>query len=121
MHAGCSEHHLYNVFTNARNDVEFWRGEQSWRSFANLVLFSIGGRYDYAILSILIVLASYSCSSGGLVATTPPPTFTVFAPTATAPAPIITMSLDQSRIALGQFAKLTWSAMGATACTAYGA
>lgn len=54
-----------------------------------------------------VIVALAGCGGGG---STSPST----------PAPIVSLSIDQSKVVLGQSAKLTWSSTNATSCTASG-
>src|ERR1700741_4478960 len=69
--------------------------------------------------ALIAALAACGGGGGGNGPTTPPTTQTPVAPVT--PNAAITLSLDQTKVALGKSATLTWSTTNATSCTASGA
>ena len=62
-----------------------------------------------------VMLGAVACGGGGSGGTAP-----IVPVVPVTPAPTVSLSIDQSKVTIGQSAKLTWSSTNATSCTASG-
>ncbi|MDB0564264.1 VCBS repeat-containing protein, partial [Ralstonia solanacearum] len=77
-------------------------------------------KFAGAVAIAVSALALSACGGGGDGSASTSTTTTPSSPAAS-PAPTITVAFDQSKLAVGQSAKLTWSSTDATSCVASGA